>query len=723
HISRQIDLGELHNVNDVGVVDGQLLTWVASANEWRPMTLDSGGLGDNWGTQIAITDTSIFGDGTAGNPLSVNWDTLAIYPLNLGDLHDVNTDSLGPHFVLGWDYEDSTWKPHLDNDMDMSNELIDSVAWQPVDSSDTNFNTLRITEHSVNWDVVIPVNQDSLADNSVFELSDVDTNGVAEKKLMRWTFKETLFVGTDTLLRYSWQPVSAQQILSEHNVNELADVNDSVPDVGDVMQWDGTNWGPGMNVGDIVNVWEDHEGYIQPLTANTVPFRIYDMDSVYSMTLIDTSGTATGAWNGLRIDKRGVAASDGYGIYSYAGTNGGVVSGSEFYGVKGVAGGGDRVYGIYGDGDNPGPGGEGYGVYGRGNTYGLYGYGTGTNAYGVYGTGTKYGVYGSATGTGSYGVYGHSDEGYAGSFDGRVQIQDGGKPAGYHLLEVGDDAYFTDIDIQNTVALYGIDDSTKGILKLGADGPTLTGENGNLGIDADNPGAKLQINASGDYSWNEHDNNPFEIWDGNYTLYMGADSSNDISYIQSVGEGALKTLALNARGGSVTIGTHDAEGNTFRISGRENDGTYAAVKITSGGQNMLIDGNEIDVDGPLYLQSNSESDIFLDGVTYLKKDKEFRILLNPTTYVMPIVINRYHMTHNGSMYTGYSTSEWSAVVVGFDVHGDINETDRHEPLIKVLAEKESGQWKIDLDMAYDHDDPEWWVDVMFIRKEICDDTR
>ncbi|MCD6595280.1 tail fiber protein [bacterium] len=417
HILRQIDLGELHNVNDVGVVDGQLLTWFASANEWRPMTLDSGGLGDNWGTQIAITDTSIFGDGTAGNPLSVNWDTLAIYPLNLGDLHDVNTDSIGPHFVLGWDYEDSTWKPHLDNDMDMSNELIDSIVWQPIDSVDTNFNTLRITEHSVNWDVEIPVARDSLADNSIFELSDVDTTGLTEKKLMRWTFIETLFVGTDTLLRYSWQPVSAQQILSEHNVNELADVNDSVPDVGDVMQWDGTNWGPGFNVGEVVNVWQDHEGYIQPLTANTVPFRIYDMDSVYSMTLIDTSGTATGAWNGLRIDKRGVAASDGYGIYSYAGTNGGVVPGSEFYGVKGVAGGGSVVYGLYGDGDNPGAGGTGYGVYGRGSTYGVYGRGTGVN---------------------SYGVYGRAEDGMAGYFQGYVGVNSTSKNA---IFEVHHDQH------------------------------------------------------------------------------------------------------------------------------------------------------------------------------------------------------------------------------------------------------------------------------------------
>ena len=49
HISRTINLGDLNNVDDTGVSDGQLLTWVAAANQWRPMALDSGGLGGGMG--------------------------------------------------------------------------------------------------------------------------------------------------------------------------------------------------------------------------------------------------------------------------------------------------------------------------------------------------------------------------------------------------------------------------------------------------------------------------------------------------------------------------------------------------------------------------------------------------------------------------------------------------------------------------------------------------
>ena len=40
-----------------------------------------------------------------------------------------------------------------------------------------------------------------------------------------------------------------------------------------------------------------------------------------------------------------------------------------------------------------------------------------------------------------------------------------------------------------------------------------------------------------------------------------------------------------------------------------------------------------------------------------------------------------------------------------------------------MAEKDSGTWRVYYEMAYDHDPPEWWVDVMFIRKEICSDER
>ncbi len=388
HINRYVVLNDLHNVDDTGVADGEVLAWVEAANEWRPLIIGPGGLGDNWGTQITETDSSLIGDGTAGNLLGVNWDTLQAYPdtlIVLDDLDDVDIDSLDEYSILGWDHEDSLWKPHYDDDWDMNNELIDSIVWEPIDSVDTMFSTLRIIEHSVDWNVGIPVDRDDITDNSVFELADIDTTGLTEGYLMRWTFIETLFVGDDTTLVYKWQPVDLGEMLDEHQIGDLGDVSDSVPITGDVMQWLGTEWGPGIDVEDIINVWQDHHGYIRPLTPGTADFRVYDFDSSCAVTLIETTGTASGTWYGLKVDRRGVAASDGFGIYGLAGTDGGISPGSEFYGVKGKASGGHTVYGLYGDGDYPGALGTGYGLYARGKTYGVYGYGTGTDGIGIYG--------------------------------------------------------------------------------------------------------------------------------------------------------------------------------------------------------------------------------------------------------------------------------------------------------------------------------------------------
>ena len=82
---------------------------------------------------------------------------------------------------------------------------------------------------------------------------------------------------------------------------------------------------------------------------------------------------------------------------------------------------------------------------------------------------------------------------------------------------------------------------------------------GLVGINENNPGARLQITQpSGNYNNNENSSHALEMWDGNETLYMGADDVNNLSYIQAVGNSLLHTLALNARGGNVAIGKSTA---------------------------------------------------------------------------------------------------------------------------------------------------------------------
>lgn len=64
--------------------------------------------------------------------------------------------------------------------------------------------------------------------------------------------------------------------------------------------------------------------------------------------------------------------------------------------------------------------------------------------------------------------------------------------------------------------------------------------------------------------------------------------------------------------GSVGIGTSNPL-TRLHVSGADNDGSTATLRITSGSQNMLLDGNEIDVanNGDLFLQNNSTGNTYL----------------------------------------------------------------------------------------------------------------
>ena len=53
---------------------GQVLKWNAIDNTWEPGTdnVGGGGTGDNWGNQVALTNSTIAGDGTANNRLGLS---------------------------------------------------------------------------------------------------------------------------------------------------------------------------------------------------------------------------------------------------------------------------------------------------------------------------------------------------------------------------------------------------------------------------------------------------------------------------------------------------------------------------------------------------------------------------------------------------------------------------------------------------------------------------
>lgn len=82
---------------------------------------------------------------------------------------------------------------------------------------------------------------------------------------------------------------------------------------------------------------------------------------------------------------------------------------------------------------------------------------------------------------------------------------------------------------------------------------------GNVGVGGD-PYSKLQVNTEGDPSFIEGEvrgniQHGFQIWGTDQVMYMGVSTAKRVSYIQSVDMWTeSSTLALNSRGGSVTIG-------------------------------------------------------------------------------------------------------------------------------------------------------------------------
>lgn len=66
-------------------------------------------------------------------------------------------------------------------------------------------------------------------------------------------------------------------------------------------------------------------------------------------------------------------------------------------------------------------------------------------------------------------------------------------PAGGRNLQVGDDTFLSDVDVANTLGIYGVQDSSVASIRLGSDGPALSGKQNRLGVGTAAPDATLDV--------------------------------------------------------------------------------------------------------------------------------------------------------------------------------------------------------------------------------------
>lgn len=137
----------------------------------------------------------------------------------------------------------------------------------------------------------------------------------------------------------------------------------------------------------------------------------------------------------------------------------------------------------------------------------------------------------------------------------------------------------------------------------------------NVGIGTTNPELKLQVNGGTDLS----------LAGGGYIMTGLSTSSNlvmDVNELMARNNGVGTSLYLNRQGGDVLInnagsgrvGIGTSPSNRLHVNGSESNGTNTAtLQITNGTSDMFLDGNEIDTDGDLFINDNTNNQVKFGG--------------------------------------------------------------------------------------------------------------
>ena len=209
--------------------------------------------------------------------------------------------------------------------------------------------------------------------------------------------------------------------------------------------------------------------------------------------------------------------------------------------------------------------------------------------------------------------------------EGRVGIGTASPSSILHLRNTG-----TDIGLRMkagnswTAELRQTDSSLLSLINGGSERVTIT-PNGSVGVGttapasrltvsraAEAPAYQLELRTEGTIRATNFDGIRFsQGTDGSTTLaYLKTHFNNNGNPDMSLGLRSAPELLFLDSSASIGIGTTSPAAK-LHIVGADNNGLTAGLRIDSGSQSLLLDGNEIDSTGALYLNLNSSNDVFM----------------------------------------------------------------------------------------------------------------
>jgi hypothetical protein len=186
----------------------------------------------------------------------------------------------------------------------------------------------------------------------------------------------------------------------------------------------------------------------------------------------------------------------------------------------------------------------------------------------------------------------------------------------------GDDAELWDINVANTVGVYGQQDATVGSIKLGSGGGTISGKSGNIGIGTLTPGATLHIQGNvsassftGSISSSFLQGAILNSQLANSSITVG--STNISLGATSTTLAGLTSVTSTSFTGSL-LGTSSWASNAVTASYLNNLNQNLAISGTlnisaSTSNNALITVGDLIVSGTIYATA-SFSDLFFKGI-------------------------------------------------------------------------------------------------------------